>query len=405
MTPKSRPRQRGGTPGAFRAVLFVLALVAALLTGAAALHPSPPAGEELLTESPVPTPVQSAESPLEPEEGAPFAAPVAAFEVRCDVMTCHVDASASSGGDGNIDSFVWDFGDGQQHGDVAGSHTYTAPGIYTITLTVTSDSGAIGVTTEEVTVPLEAAPPVPTVAPGVPTTSPRPGPPVPTESGQPAPTGPQTEVPEPSTTATLTPGPTPSPDGGQSTFGQKAKEIMENCVGGKLVFRPPSPMRQGETEEFTIRVALEDSAVDPGEGLPGEGPVSTREPLVCEQMRAELSSAGMDIERADGGSGVLALTPDGFGEWSWLITARESGTQVLTLRLLAPGPDGSSITFETFTEEIEVQVGVGYMLSNVVKDWASPLGVTIPVVIAAIGSLYLWWRKKSYKPKHGSKEA
>jgi YVTN family beta-propeller protein len=53
------------------------------------------------------------------------------------------DASASTDEDGTVASYVWDFGDG--HSDTTGapaaSHTYAAPGTYTVTLTVTDNEG------------------------------------------------------------------------------------------------------------------------------------------------------------------------------------------------------------------------------------------------------------------------
>ncbi len=44
--------------------------------------------------------------------------------------------------DGSIDSYLWEFGDGTTGSDVNVTHTYLAPGQYTITLTVWDDAGA-----------------------------------------------------------------------------------------------------------------------------------------------------------------------------------------------------------------------------------------------------------------------
>jgi len=50
------------------------------------------------------------------------------------------DGSGSTD-DGAVDSYAWDFGDTNVGTEVAPSHTYTAPGTYTVSLTVTDDGG------------------------------------------------------------------------------------------------------------------------------------------------------------------------------------------------------------------------------------------------------------------------
>jgi len=53
-----------------------------------------------------------------------------------------MDGSASYHPDGTIVSYDWDFGDNTTGSGVSVSHTYTAIGIYDVTLTVTDDRGA-----------------------------------------------------------------------------------------------------------------------------------------------------------------------------------------------------------------------------------------------------------------------
>ena len=73
------------------------------------------------------------------------AAPTAVIAApSCDDNVCEFDGTGSSDTDGTIVSHEWDFGDGGLVGTGAStSHTYTAGGNYTVTLTVTDDDGAI----------------------------------------------------------------------------------------------------------------------------------------------------------------------------------------------------------------------------------------------------------------------
>ena len=69
--------------------------------------------------------------------------PVASFTLRCSSRTCTVNGSGSSDADGPIASFAWNFGDGTAAASgQTGTHTYSAAGSYTATLTVIDDGGA-----------------------------------------------------------------------------------------------------------------------------------------------------------------------------------------------------------------------------------------------------------------------
>jgi PKD repeat protein len=82
------------------------------------------------------------------------APPVASFTFACSRFTCSFDASSSYDSDGSIASWTWNLGDGTT---LAGNypeigHTYSAPGTYTVTLTVTDNGGATGRQSNSVTV-------------------------------------------------------------------------------------------------------------------------------------------------------------------------------------------------------------------------------------------------------------
>ena len=78
-------------------------------------------------------------------------APLAALTFSCTGLTCDFSA-ASSGGDGAVVSWAWDFGDGNASSLQNPGHSYAAGGSYAVTLTVTDDAGAAGTASQSLTV-------------------------------------------------------------------------------------------------------------------------------------------------------------------------------------------------------------------------------------------------------------
>ena len=66
-------------------------------------------------------------------------------------LLVNFDGSASHDPDGEIISYDWDFGDGTIGSEDTVSHTFSDPGVYTVTLTVTDDQGATGSDTIQIT--------------------------------------------------------------------------------------------------------------------------------------------------------------------------------------------------------------------------------------------------------------
>ncbi|WP_146848049.1 PKD domain-containing protein, partial [Cellulomonas terrae] len=90
----------------------------------------------------------------------PNQTPAAYFTATPTDLTVALDATGSSDPDGTIASSAWTFGDGGVATGSTTSHTYAAPGTYTVTLTVTDDQGGTAATSQQVTVTAPNQPPV-----------------------------------------------------------------------------------------------------------------------------------------------------------------------------------------------------------------------------------------------------
>ena len=60
------------------------------------------------------------------------------------------DGGRSSGQDGDIVSYAWNFGDGATASGALVTHVYSQPGAYQVSLTVTNSQGLTATTTQVV---------------------------------------------------------------------------------------------------------------------------------------------------------------------------------------------------------------------------------------------------------------
>jgi PKD repeat protein len=82
--------------------------------------------------------------------------PVADFSVSCQGLSCVLDGSASSDGDGSIVSYEWVLGDGSTSTGRQTSHSYAGEGVYSVMLRVTDDRAAVGEIRKDVSVLLSS---------------------------------------------------------------------------------------------------------------------------------------------------------------------------------------------------------------------------------------------------------
>ena len=86
-----------------------------------------------------------------PAEEAPVAVLGASTTSGVAHLAVDFDATGSSDADGTIESYAWDFGDGNTSTDAAPNHLYTVAGTYEVELIVTDDDGLTANATTTVT--------------------------------------------------------------------------------------------------------------------------------------------------------------------------------------------------------------------------------------------------------------
>ncbi len=89
---------------------------------------------------------------IESSDGSGIKEPNAAFGWSCNEQSCAFDASGSTDSDGNIVSYIWDFGDGTSSTGINPNHTYSSSGFFDVTLTVVDNDEQKDSTTQSVPV-------------------------------------------------------------------------------------------------------------------------------------------------------------------------------------------------------------------------------------------------------------
>lgn len=205
-----------------------------------------------------------------------------------------------------------------------------------------------------------------------------------------------TEPPSPSITESPPrPGPvTGAPGAGPPTDGPPLTTERQQLLDrqrsflrdGRLVYRPPSPMRVNEWKRVVVRISDSSAPPDFEEGLPGSGPVRPHDVKVGSDLIAEITSPDFEIVRVGSDDGRRTLATETFAEWQWDVRPLRSGQRELSLVLYVRLTDdsGSPLDVKTFVEKIEVEVNPVYTASQWVKSYWPATGLTVPVIVAAV---------------------
>jgi rhamnogalacturonyl hydrolase YesR len=90
--------------------------------------------------------------------------PVAAFTSSATNLVASFNGSTSTDSDGTVTGYAWSFGDTTTGSGVTATHTYAAGGTYTVSLTVTDNSGGTNAVSHPITVTAATAAGLPTYA-------------------------------------------------------------------------------------------------------------------------------------------------------------------------------------------------------------------------------------------------
>ena len=83
--------------------------------------------------------------------------PTAAFTIDCTFLDCTFEGSGSTDTDGTVDSYAWQYSDGDTDTTASSFHSFDQPGDYTVSLTVTDNDLATNTVTKTVTVTAQPA--------------------------------------------------------------------------------------------------------------------------------------------------------------------------------------------------------------------------------------------------------
>jgi hypothetical protein len=202
-----------------------------------------------------------------------------------------------------------------------------------------------------------------------------------------------TEPAAPTTEPTEALPPTPS------SPGAVVQQELEKLASGLIAYNPPTEMTVDQTERVEVRIGM-DTAAPLTTGLKGSGtPTVESIPVSC-FMKVRLVGEAFSIVAFSSEEQIVPA--QGFTEWAWDVTPRQSGDRILSLIVTAlvkaTEAEGEK-DLPIIERQIHVNVNPGSMFSSFFRNnrgWIYP-AVLLPLV-AALGR-WLWaWQKRRKLP-------
>lgn len=178
-------------------------------------------------------------------------------------------------------------------------------------------------------------------------------------------------------------------------------EALKQTLPASIAYNAPLSMHLNETVtlELLLNPSVEPADLERQVVEPGE--VVTASVQVTPKMKAELlaqNEAAFDIHPLhDSPEQFISGTETTY--WTWDVTARQGGTQRLTLiiyRLIAIDGEEEWRKIETYRSNVEVEIS--FIQRLVMFDWQWILGILITALL--IPAFWRWYekRKKQDKP-------
>jgi hypothetical protein len=192
-------------------------------------------------------------------------------------------------------------------------------------------------------------------------------------------------------------GPTESSPPTPRSPGVVVRQELERLASGRIAYNPPTEMTVDKTERVEVRISM-DTAAPLTTGLKGSGtPTVESIPVSC-FMKVRLVGEAFSIVAFSSEEQIVPA--QGFTEWAWDVTPKQSGERTLSLIVtaLVKAVDAEGTRDLPIVErQIHVKVNPGSMVSTFFRDnrgWIFP-AVLVPLA-AALGR-WLWVRQKRRK--------
>jgi TIR domain len=184
-------------------------------------------------------------------------------------------------------------------------------------------------------------------------------------------------------------------------------EALNKLVSGNIAFNTPDHVRVGKSQIIEAKLSVNLPADVLIAQLRAAGAKESASMQVADRMIATLSG-GSAFDVSPSGPQQQLISQQQMTSWTWLVTAKQPGTQYLILSfdavLSVDGKEGTR-NFNTFTKKIEVEVGwpetpgEWFALLKGSKEGVENISWLWATIFVPLGALVLWlWNKIRKKP-------